>query len=255
MTTVSEQDIQDMQDGMSAVATDSEQQSDNATGLTGDTNPSSPAPSSTLQGMGGRGTANATDTNVPKRIRITQEFIVYICTLYGDVYDDTKENSSIKGDDWTPGKQSEHKSLRRFREELEEQYNIKLSTTKIRKILISGGCYSTELSRSIMHEWEIYHNAAKVAEVLDISESSVWTYLPYTKTVYDLADKSDEAKSIQRWRAKKKEEQRQEIRDSVTLLSAAVRELMAEQVEEEDSLDVDSPGSDSPASDSPALDS
>lgn len=139
----------------------------------------------------------------PKRIRITEEFVKQICDLYSDQYDDTKEDSHIGGEDWEPGKEADHKSLRKFKEELEEE-GIKLSTTKIRKILISGGVYSTELSRSVAKEWEKYHSVEKVAEVLGISPSTVWTYLPYSKTVYGLEDKSPEAKAMERWRASKK---------------------------------------------------
>lgn len=68
-----------------------------------------------------------------KRERITKDFIEQICSLYGDEYDDTEEDSSLGGDDWSPGKEADHKSLRKFKEELDEM-DIHLSTAKIRKI-------------------------------------------------------------------------------------------------------------------------
>lgn len=140
-----------------------------------------------------------------KRKEISQAFIDHICDLYGDYYDDTEEDSSIGGSDWAPGQKAEHKSLRVFQGELKEQ-GIKLSTSKIRKILITGGRYSTELSRSIeelMEEYEGLPNAEqKIAEELGIKASTVRTYVPYKRQVYN-EDQSDNAKSIKRWRDKK----------------------------------------------------
>jgi hypothetical protein len=49
-----------------------------------------------------------------------EDFIDHICDLYGDYYDDTEEDSSIGGANWTPGQRAEHKSLRVFQEELED---------------------------------------------------------------------------------------------------------------------------------------
>ena len=66
------------------------------------------------------------------------DFIEQICFLYHDSYDDRDEDSSIGGEDWAPGKTALHTSLNAFQKELEEGYGIKLSTSKIRKILRKG---------------------------------------------------------------------------------------------------------------------
>lgn len=144
-----------------------------------------------------------------KREKITQEFIDKICSLYGDSYDDTEEDSSLGGSDWAPGKTAQHKSLRAFQEELEEK-GIRLSTGKIRKILITGGVYSTQLSRSISREMERYENLPekdrikKVAEVLELSPKTVSMYSGYySRQVYGV-EQSENAKTIKRWREKKK---------------------------------------------------
>ena len=33
----------------------------------------------------------------------SEEYITYICSLYGDSYDDREEDSKPKGRDWMPG--------------------------------------------------------------------------------------------------------------------------------------------------------
>ena len=76
----------------------------------------------------------------------TAEHICYICNLYGDLYDDRLEDCKppaagesfrAPGKDWVPGHVADHKSLIAFQRELEEK-GIKISSSKIRKILITG---------------------------------------------------------------------------------------------------------------------
>ena len=132
------------------------------------------------------------------------DFIEQICTLYNDIYDDRDEDSSIGGDNWAPGQKANHSSLNSFQKELEEGYGIKLSTSKIRKILITGGCWTTERSREVGKLFEKYKSVSRVAKELGLSETLVKTYLPYNKVVYDLEDKSGNARRVERWREKHK---------------------------------------------------
>lgn len=149
------------------------------------------------------------------RQQITVAFIRHICDLYGDYYDDREENSSIGGEDWKPGQRADHKSLRIFKEEL-EKFGMKLSTGKIRKILITGGVYSTELSRSVKKGYENFEVDAvtgreltkkerivRTAEALEISPKTVSMYLPYERQVYK-EERSEAAKSQKKWRDKKR---------------------------------------------------
>ncbi len=134
----------------------------------------------------------------------SQEYIKFICGLYGDVYDDREEDSSIGGLDWQPGQKALHTSLAAFKNELGEK-GIDLSTAKIRKILITGGCWTTERSREVAELYEEYGSIARVAEELEVSEALVTMYLPYEKTVYDLGeDRSGNAHRIVRYRKRQK---------------------------------------------------
>ena len=130
------------------------------------------------------------------------EFLLYICKLYDDVYDDREEDTHPGGEDWEPGKTAEHLSLAAFQRELEER-GIKLSTAKIRKILITGGCWTTKRSREVAELYKTYGSISRVAEELGVSTALVTMYLPYEKAVYDLEKRSGNAKRQQRWREKK----------------------------------------------------
>ena len=131
------------------------------------------------------------------------DYIEYICSLYGDSYDDRDEDSRLGGTDWKPGEKAHHLSLEQFRKELDSNYGIQLSTAKIRKVLITGGRWTTERSREVVELYERYKSISRVAERLSVSEALIKMYLPYEKVVYDLVEKSSNAKRIAKCRKKK----------------------------------------------------
>lgn len=139
------------------------------------------------------------------------DYINFICSLYNDVYDDRIEDTKPGGLDWIPGASADHKSLAAFQRELAEQ-GIKLSRSKLQKILISRGCWTTERSREVQDLYAKYvkkmkpeEAVKKIAGELEISTVNVNINLPYGKVVYALENKSGNAKRIDRWRAKQRE--------------------------------------------------
>ena len=134
----------------------------------------------------------------------SEEYIYRICTLYNDYYDDREEDSRPGGDSWIPGQKALHMSLESFRRELRDVHGIEMSTAKIRKILITGGLWTTERSREVAELFEQYGNVSQVANELGLSIGLVTTYLPYQRIVYDLDEKSGNARRIDRWRERRK---------------------------------------------------
>lgn len=133
---------------------------------------------------------------------ITSELIEHVCKLYNSSYDDRKEDSKPGGKNWLPGMKAGHKSLAEFKAELKKN-GIDLSTGKIRKILITGGLYSTETSRSVEEELEDCGGDIRiVAQRLNLSPSTVYQYAPYSRTAYGLENKTSNAKRIDRWRSR-----------------------------------------------------
>lgn len=125
------------------------------------------------------------------------DYVDKICDLYGSPYDDR-----IVG---------EHKSLRSFQKELKEN-GISLSTSKIQKILITGGYWSTERSREIYGVYSKYAKVGtdkswalrKTAEELSISIAMADMCLPYEKAVYGLENKSMNAIKCARYKLNKR---------------------------------------------------
>ena len=148
----------------------------------------------------------------------SEKYIQYICSLYNDTYDDRIEDSRppatgdqlcIPGEDWKPGILAEHKSLLAFQRELEEQ-GIHLSTSKIKKILITGGLWTTERSRVIQERFRQYVGGSiapdaavkRIATELGISKVSVSVNLPYSSVVYNLENRSSNAKRCARYKSR-----------------------------------------------------
>lgn len=137
--------------------------------------------------------------------------------MYGDIYDDREEDSRPGGEDWVPGESALHKSLAVFQRELETR-NIKLSTSKIRKILITGGCWTTERSREVASLYNKYakkmkpeETVKKIATTLDVSIPTVCMNLPYGRVVYGIEGKTSNAKRCDKWRTAKQKDNRNTI--------------------------------------------
>ena len=159
---------------------------------------------------------------------ISKDYIRKICELYNDSYDDRIEDSRppaagethcLPGEDWKPGQVAEHKSLIAFQRELLDA-GIKMSTSKIKKILISGGCWSTERSREVQEYYKRFTltvaeggegmtEADAIKEIshqLGISVVTVSVNLPYSNVVYKLENKSSNARRCERYKERKRKE-------------------------------------------------
>lgn len=95
------------------------------------------------------------------------------------------------------GKEADHKSLAAFQREL-KAIGINLSCSKIRKIFITGGCWTTERSREIVALFDLYTSPKsdggyvlpedladkKIVAELEVSLVTVNVNLPYRNVVY-----------------------------------------------------------------------
>lgn len=171
---------------------------------------------------------------------VSAAFIQDICELYGDCYDDRLEDSRPPtagsrngqtdkrqpGADWEPGIPAGHKSLNSFQKELSEAHGIHLSTSKIRKILISGGLWTTERSREIQMLYadivqtqsgiDPEQAVSLISQQLGVSKPIIVVNLPYINGVNRLEHKSKNAKRCEKYRKKKQESSGQEANKQKT---------------------------------------
>lgn len=122
-----------------------------------------------------------------------QELLTAVCDYYGDPVDDRKEEDS------------DHVSLH----DVAEEFNI--TVMKARKLLITGGLYSTVLSRRVQ---ELHAQGKPVAEIMSLTglkRASINSYLPYTNIIYNLPDISIKAERQKQYRVRKRNSVRTDI--------------------------------------------
>ena len=97
---------------------------------------------------------------------------------YQMIIDAYKENSSIK--------------------EIAE--NLGVSVTKVRRVLITEGLWSSRSSRKVGELHQQGLSTGEIAEQLGISNKAVESYLPYSKGVYGDNNRSDSAARSEAYR-------------------------------------------------------
>lgn len=142
----------------------------------------------------------------------TEEMIKTACSLFGEPYDNRESPTSLFSS--PHGQKPEHISLRSVAEEME------ISTVKVRKLLISGGFYSTVTSRIVKQLYDEAvkenikngmnasqaekHAVIKVCQQTHLGRASVYSYLPFRNDAYGLEEKSAAAIRQERYRERKR---------------------------------------------------
>ena len=119
-----------------------------------------------------------------------QELLTAVCEYYGDSVDDRKEEDP------------DHVSLH----EVAEEFDI--TVMKARKLLITGGLYSTAISRGVQELLAEGKTVKEVQEITGLGRSSINSYLPYTTIIYNLPDISIKAERQKQYRVRKRNNNR-----------------------------------------------
>ena len=116
--------------------------------------------------------------------RIQQEMMDITVKLYktGNIVDDSKQVKSV--------------SLRFVALELD------ISVSKVVKLLIFAGEYTSDMSERVMELYEAGKSVADIQEELGISRAAVHYYLPYKKGIYNAKETSLNAERIKRYRVR-----------------------------------------------------
>lgn len=115
-----------------------------------------------------------------------QELLTAVCEYYGDPVDDRKEEDI------------DHVSLHDVAEEFD------ITVMKARKLLITGGCYSTSLSRKVQELHAEGLTVAQITEKTGLKRASINSYLPYSNIIYNLPDISIKAERQKQYRVRKR---------------------------------------------------
>lgn len=125
------------------------------------------------------------ETGTKEEVESIQESLVMeVCEAYGRPYTD--------GDKEKPSMRS-----------IAEQFGI--SPMKVKKILVTGGLFQTEMSDEIQRLYARGLSVKQIAELKNTSVANVNTYLPYEKVIYNLDVRNEEAVNTLKWRRKQAE--------------------------------------------------
>ena len=134
------------------------------------------------------------------------EQIEGVVLYYGTAYDDRLPTDKA------------HVSIR----DVADHFDITI--LKARKMLISAGMYSTDISRQVQELSESGKRINEIMEITGLSRASVHSYLPYTKVIYNMPELSVDAerKKLQR----KRESACKEFVDRLPYMTSLEKEKM-----------------------------
>ena len=115
-----------------------------------------------------------------------QELLTAVCEYYGDPVDDREPEDQ------------DYVSLHDVAAEFD------ITVMKARKLLITGGLYSTSLSRKIQELHADGLTVAQITEKTGLKRASINSYLPYTNIIYNLPDISIKAERQKQYRVRKR---------------------------------------------------
>ena len=115
-----------------------------------------------------------------------QQLLNAVCDFYGDPVDDRKEEAP------------HHVSLHDVADEFD------MTVMKARKLLITGGLYSTALSRRVQELHCKGLTVSQITEETGLKRSSINSYLPYAHIIYNLPDISIKAERQKQYRVRKR---------------------------------------------------
>ena len=128
--------------------------------------------------------------------------IKQVCSYFGRVFDDEEQEKHrmLRGhrpedDTWKKimrGKPTVNQTAEKFH----------ITPQKVKKLLITGGCYDTSLFRTIRDMREQGMSVEEISQQLGIREVTVRSYLPYERVIYNLEERSVTADRLQRFKAR-----------------------------------------------------
>ena len=115
-----------------------------------------------------------------------QELLIAVCDYYGDPVDDRNSEDP------------DHISLH----DVADRFDI--TVMKARELLITGGLYSTSLSRKVQEFHAQGLTVAQITEETGLKRASINSYLPYEHIIYNLPDISIKAERQKQYRVRKR---------------------------------------------------
>ena len=132
--------------------------------------------------------------------KVQGQLVDSVCSFFGRVYDDAEHERHLALRGHRPGDEKWQVVMqgRPTINETAEKFDV--TPAKIRKILVTGGCYNTELYRQIKELRKQGMDAEEIAKKLRKTKGTIQSYLPYEKVIYMLEERSVNADRVRRFK-------------------------------------------------------
>ena len=134
--------------------------------------------------------------------RPSEQFMDKVAAAYGTKYDD-RDPEGAKG--------------RPYLRELAQEF--KTSTVRIRKILITRGLYSTEVTREVERLCAAGYKLSEICEIMNLKSAAVIAAMPYDKGIYNIDPKT--AVGIRAHRKRRRKEATTKLEKSLEAYKAS----------------------------------
>ena len=131
---------------------------------------------------------------------IQGELVEKVCSFFGRVFDDfeVERHTALRG--VRPGSPKWIEIMGDDPTINETASKFGVSPMKVRKLLITGGCYDTEICREIRKMKDAGLTVEEIADQIKKKPITVRSYLPYERVIYNLEERSVNADKLQRFK-------------------------------------------------------
>ena len=133
---------------------------------------------------------------------VQAEQVRNVCDYFGRVFDDdeTERHATLRGH--RPGDERWEMIMGEDPTISETAEAFGISPMKVRKLLITGGLYDTEIYREIQRLHKAGLNIEEIASQTGYAPVTIRSYLPYERVIYNLEERSVSADRLQRFKKK-----------------------------------------------------
>lgn len=128
------------------------------------------------------------------------ELVEKVCSFFGRVYDDFEEERHLALRGHRPFDQKWEEIMMGDPTINETAEEFGVTPMKVRKLLITGGCYDTEMYREVKALRERGMTVERIAEKMEKTPGTIRSYLPYERVIYNLEERSVNADRLQRFK-------------------------------------------------------
>ena len=123
-----------------------------------------------------------------------------VCSYFGRIFDDNEQRKHLMLRGHRPGDAVWNNIMKGYPTINETAAHFDITPGKVRKLLITGGCYNTSLYKTVSRLKEEGKSGEEIGEALNLKPGTVRTYFPYERVIYNLEERSVNADRLQRFK-------------------------------------------------------